>query len=171
MSAAISDETFAQAMDKAMKAIKLPKAERTKRIEVFLLLDPNERDGMLDAAENMARCNRQKEVIPSEKAEQIGFVKKFRETYPGVVLFCARNDGFRTFAERPEQILMGVWPGVSDLLCLEFKMCIEMKKQKGGVQSDKQKEFQSYVEGIGWHYIIANGCEDGIDKVCALLNK
>lgn len=161
----ISDDIFRQSLDKALKAQGLTKKERNERIERYLCSPVCERDCILDVEETKAREAKKREDVPSEKAEQISFVNEFRKRYPGVDLFCVRNDGSRSFAERPEQILMGVLPGVSDLISLQFKMCIEMKRVKGSVHSEEQKAWQEYCDKIGFHYVLAFGCEDGLRKV------
>lgn len=159
----ISDEVFAKEMDGYLKKLNVTKKERNEQIGHMLGLDIDLRNDMLDAMKKKA--NNKAGVIPSEKNEQIELVYQFRKKYPGAVIFSVRNDGFRTVAEKAEQVAMGLWAGVSDLICLEFNMCIEMKKAKGGIQSDKQKEFQAYMESIGWVYILAEGCEDGLQKI------
>ena len=168
----ISDEIFSIELDKSLKRRNILKKDRVRLIGLELLSNVVDRDGILENYEMLAaEYERAKkgDAVPLEKAEQIEFVWKFRQKYPGVDLFCARNDGYRTFAERPEQILMGVLPGVSDLISLQFKMCIEMKRIKDSVQSDEQKKWESYCESISWHYILAYGCEDGLNKVAQLL--
>lgn len=165
MNATISDEIFSTAMDKAMKAINLPKKERIKRIEAFLLLNPKERDGMLDAAENMARVAQRKEVIPREKSEQIEFVAWFKKTYPDVVIMMIRNDGTRSFAERPEQLLMGLHPGAADLFIPAWHLWVEMKRIKGWVQSDVQKQFEKDMNACGYAYLLCNGFESAKEQI------
>ena len=168
----ISDDIFRMELDKALKRQNMIKKERDRLIGLELMASAEDRDDILEAYERAALTHeraKKGDAVPLEKAEQIEFVWKFRQKYPGVDLFCARNDGYRTFAERPEQILMGILPGVSDLISLQFKMCIEMKRVKGSVQSDEQKKWESYCASIGWHYILAYGCEDGLKKVAQLL--
>jgi hypothetical protein len=161
----ITDEVFAAELERILKAQKVRKKERWLMIEEFLTMDVLSRDAILDIEERKAELANKKELIPLEDSEQIEFVKQFRRTYPGVDLFMVRNDGTRTPAEKNKQLLMGLLPGVSDLISLQFRMCIEMKRTVGGRQSDDQKEWEKYCKSIGVKYILAIGCDDGMKKV------
>jgi hypothetical protein len=160
----ITDQVFAAELEKHLKAQKIPKKDRILKIK-SLKSHPAGRDHILDIEEKKAREFNKKEPIPKEDEEQINFVKQFRSTYPGVDLFMVRNDGTRTPAEKNKQLLMGLLSGVSDLVSLQFRMCIEMKRTVGGRQSDDQKEWEKYCKSIGVKYILAIGCEDGMEKV------
>ena len=63
----------------------------------------------------------------------------------------------------------GLKAGVSDLIVLMPNRCIfvELKMPKG-VQSDKQKEFQSVVQLLGFEYHIIKSLEEFINmlKLC-----
>ena len=65
---------------------------------------------------------------------------------------------------------MGVLAGVADLVCPTYRMYIEMKRTKGGVQSEAQKNFEQMAVAEGWHYILALGCDDGLEKVSKIIN-
>jgi hypothetical protein len=173
----ITDQVLRENLDKAFKSQGFLKKERNKLIENYLLDKTIDRDNLLDIEERKAResDNKKKELkhVPLEKVEQINLIASFKKKYPGVVIFCVRNDGSRSFAERPEQVLMGVHKGVSDLFIPEFKCFLEMKRLKGkdSPQSDEQKEFERYVTSIGYYYVLGYGCDDALEKIENILNK
>lgn len=172
----ITDEVFKQNLDKAFREQGFLKKEREELIHNYLIDSFIDRDDILDIEERKARDvvakKKQDKAIPLEKTEQINLVAQFRQKYPGVVIFCIRNDGYRTFAERPEQLLMGVHSGASDLFIPEFKTFLEMKRLKGkdSPQSDEQKAFQRYVTSIGYYYVLGYGCDDALAKIEEILN-
>jgi hypothetical protein len=161
----ITDEVFEAELEKHLKAQKINNKLRQAKIYYYFGRNITERDVILDIEEKKAREFTKKETIPKEDDEQINFVKQFRREYPGVDLFMVRNDGTRTPAEKNKQLLMGLLPGVSDLISLQFCMCIEMKRTIGGRQSDDQKAWEKYCKSIGFKYILAIGCDDGMAKV------
>jgi hypothetical protein len=75
-----------------------------------------------------------------------------------ILIFCVPNEATRS---NSKFIGMGVLPGVSDLvLILQNKVIfIELKNHKG-IQSEKQKEFESRVLELGHHYIIIRSLEE-----------
>lgn len=160
----ITDDTFRLALDKALKAQNFRKKERNEMIERYLLSPIEARDDILDCEETKARAAQKKDDVPSEKAEQIEFVRWFKQTWPDVVIMMIRNDGSRTFAERPEQLLMGLYPGASDLYIPAWHCWIEMKRIKGSAWSDEQKAFCDYVRSIGDSYYLCYGADDAKNK-------
>lgn len=164
----ISDDVFRLEMDAILKKQNITKKSRNEKIGTYLAMPAYRRDEYL---ENEKEALTPATNIKSETEEQIDFVYRFRKKFPGVVLFSVRNDGSRSPREKVEQLAMGLWPGVSDLMCIEYQIAIEMKKSKDGVQSDKQKAFQHYCESIGWHYVLAEGAEDGMIKVNEIISK
>ena len=52
-----------------------------------------------------------------------------------------------------------------DLYIPEWKLWIEFKKVKGGILSKDQKLWRNYLISIGDNWILANGFEDGVNKV------
>lgn len=61
--------------------------------------------------------------------------------------------------------------GVPDILWVYQGQLIgiEMKRPKGGRQSDAQKEFQKDLEDAGGIYILAKGADDAITQINAIL--
>ena len=170
----ISNETFTKELDVSLKRQKIKIKERRKIIEYNLKVDECMRDDILDDQDNRARRfeAEQKELkhIPSEFKEQCDFVEWFKKEYKGVVIMSIRNGGSRTPRERTEQLMEGLHAGAADLFIPEFRLWVEFKRKKGGVQSDKQKEFEDYVINIGYDYFLALGFEDGKNKLLKFLD-
>ena len=164
----INDETFRQNLDKAFKIQGFLKKERNKLIENYLLDTTIDRDNLLDIEERKAReeITRKKSLktIPLEDEEQIEFVRWFKEKYPNTDIAMFRNDGVRTFAERPKQLLMGLLKGASDLVVLDWHLYIEMKRIKGSVISEEQLQFADRRIVNGDFHFFAYGAEDAKQK-------
>ena len=106
-----------------------------------------------------------KELVPLEDTEQMVVVDWLR-LYK--VLFSATVPDRRTCKR------MGYSPGVPDILIydrptpvengkLYVGACIEMKRRKGGVVSEDQKEWLAALEERGWKCKVALGCDDAIE--------
>lgn len=105
----------------------------------------------------------------TEHQEQVAFVRWFRMQYPKMRIFAIPNGGARHIVAATKLKAEGVLSGVADLYIPKLRLWIEMKRQKGGVLSDAQKEFRDYVTeecGNGW--MCANGWEHGRDVFLAL---
>ena len=165
----ISDAIFTEEMNRHLKAQNIPKKDRDKRIKEYLNEDIN-RDMALDLAQSQSAIANKKPLIPSEFSEQCQFVAWFKEKHPGVVIMSIRNGGSRTPKERTDQMLEGLHPGAADLFIPEWLCWVEMKRAKGGVQSDKQKEFEVYVQGIGQTYLMCEGFEIAKKKIVNFVN-
>ena len=165
MNPLIADDVFRIALDKALKAQNMTKKERNLCVELALLNPDLCRNTMLDEEEAKSRLGKEKEAIPSEDSEQIRFVEWFRSTYPGVDLFYVHNGGSRTEREKVKAKAMGTLAGVSDLVSMQYRLCIEMKRVKEWVHSEEQMQWAAYCDVIGVKYILAIGCDDGIEKV------
>ena len=60
--------------------------------------------------------------------------------------------------------MMGVLEGVADLYVMEYHLFIEMKKEKDGKLSDKQKEFRALCKNTHHAYFYAKGMSDAVNK-------
>ena len=169
----ITNDTFRQLLDKTLKHRNMLKKDRDSFIGRALIeVHQEDRDTYLDEQESITRKLKEKPNIKSEDEEQIDFVSWFRKTYPEDIIFAVWNGGSRTLSERPKQLLMGVYPGVSDLIVWPHNIFIEMKRSDGGAgQSEKQKAFEHVIHKGGGHYMVANGCDDGIKKYQQIINK
>ena len=66
-------------------------------------------------------------------------------------IFAIPNGGARHPAVAYKLKAEGVLRGVPDLYIPEWKLWIEMKRIKGGVLSDDQKDWIEYLESVGDH--------------------
>lgn len=95
--------------------------------------------------------------VPYESDEQIAFIKWFRATYPGVLIFAIPNGGSRQKREALKLQNEGVTPGVPDLMIPEWRLFIEMKRQKGGTVSSEQKAIMSELQRVGYRCEVCKG--------------
>ena len=106
-----------------------------------------------------------KKTITSEHEEQCAFVSWFRRQYKGVRIFSVPNAAKRSDRLAAYLKSEGMTPGVPDLVILEWKMLIEMKRTIKYSISDPQKDWENYANEIGWVHIYGYGAEDAIEKV------
>ena len=59
--------------------------------------------------------------------------------------------------------------GVWDLFFPTIFTWVEVKRQKGGRLSPEQKLFREQLEPTGYGFIVANGWQDGMEKLEELL--
>jgi hypothetical protein len=167
----ITDEVFKQNLDKAFREQGFLKKEREELIHNYLIDSFIDRDVVLDMEERKARDvvakKKQDKAIPLEDEEQIEYVRWFRELFPNVDIAMFRNDGTRSFAERPKQLLMGLLKGASDLVICDWHLYVEMKRIKGSVISDDQYRFAERRIANGDFHFFAYGAEDAKKKTLA----
>jgi hypothetical protein len=104
-------------------------------------------------------------VLKSEHYEQREFVSWFRKTYPDVRIFAIPNGGWRSRITAAKLKAEGASPGVPDLFIPAWLVWVEMKRSKGGMLSDKQKDWRQYLLSIGHTFILANGKEQAIEAI------
>lgn len=115
-----------------------------------------------------------KKIPPSEDSEQVKFVAWFRKNYTikkGVRIFAIPNGGKRNIKEATRLKLQGVSAGIPDLYIPEWGLWIEMKRTVGGVLSAPQKDWIAYLNKIGQHAIVAQGCQEAVDAVVDFAEK
>lgn len=95
----------------------------------------------------------------SEHVEQREFVSWFRKNYSDVRIFAIPNGGLRNKVTAGKLRVEGATAGVPDLFIPAWLTWIEMKVEKGGRVSDKQKDWIEYLEGIGQKVFVCHGCE------------
>jgi hypothetical protein len=103
--------------------------------------------------------------VPYESDEQIAFVKWFKAQYPGVLIFSVPNGGSRRKREALKLQHEGVVKGVPDLFIPEWRLFIEMKRQKGGVVSPDQKQIMAELTRVGYVCQVCNGWRAAADFV------
>lgn len=79
---------------------------------------------------------------------------------PRHAIFSIPNES-KSKMETLNKMAIGMMPGASDLLIVrpDEVIFVEVKTEIGR-QSDKQKEFQSVVESLGFRYILVRSLED-----------
>ena len=98
--------------------------------------------------------------MESEHLQQVRLVSWFRKTYPDTRILAIPNGGGRSMAQGASLKAEGVQAGVPDLFVPAWLLWIEMKREAGGVVSPVQRDWISYLEGIGHRVIIGHGFED-----------
>ena len=107
--------------------------------------------------------------IPSEHAEQVGFVRWFRTKWPRVLIFAIPNGGKRNITPAKLLVKEGVVAGVPDLFIPAWGIWVEMKRQKGGRLSADQDGIINYLESVGHHVVVGLGALDASEKLLRLL--
>ena len=108
--------------------------------------------------------------LPSEHAEQVGFVRWFRTKWPRVLIFAIPNGGKRNITTAKLLVKEGVVAGVPDLFIPAWGIWVEMKRQKGGRLSPDQEGMIAYLESIGHRVVVGFGALDASEKLLRLLN-
>lgn len=101
---------------------------------------------------------------PSEHVEQREFVKWFRQNHD-VRIFAIPNGGKRSRNTGAMLKAEGVTAGVPDLFIPEWRVFIEMKRQKGGSVSKEQKDWGEYLKECGYTWTVAKGCDQAKELV------
>jgi len=108
--------------------------------------------------------------VPYESDEQIAFVKWFRATFPDVLIFSIPNGGSRQKREALKLKAEGVVSGVPDLAIPEWRLFIEMKRQKGGTVSPEQKAIMAELVRVGYVCQVCNGYAAAKDFVLSFVD-
>ena len=116
------------------------------------------------------KINSQKSTIPYEDDEQIAFVKWFRANYPMVLIWSTPNGGHRNKSVALKMKLTGQTPGVPDLFIPEWRLFIEMKRQKGGTVSPEQKAIMAELVRVGYVCQVCNGYAAAKDFVLSFVD-
>lgn len=84
---------------------------------------------------------------------------------PQHVIFSVPNES-KSKKETIQKIAIGMLSGVSDLIILRAGETIFVEvKTATGQQSQKQKEFQSIVEKLGYRYLLVRSLNDFKEKI------
>lgn len=101
-----------------------------------------------------------KTACPSEHEEQVRLVHWFKKNYPDVGIFAIPNGGHRNKVTAYKMKMEGQSKGVPDLFIPEWRLFIEMKRQKGGSLSTEQKEWKEYLDSVGYRVEVCRGFEE-----------
>jgi hypothetical protein len=73
------------------------------------------------------------------------------------------------YAAWQQALKTGALPGVADLQVPQYKLWIEMKRQKGSIWLDSQIKFKSSIEAIGHTYLLCAGFDDAKKQISEFL--
>jgi len=107
------------------------------------------------------------EDYSEDRLQQI-CIMLFRRVYPGLkfALVSVPNGGLRNAREAKLLKSTGTTPGVSDLMLIRKELVwLELKRFKKGSQSKVQKEFQDYVESMGYKYFLVRNLNEFWDVI------
>ena len=108
--------------------------------------------------------------MKTEHEEQREFVMWMRQNHGEARIFAIPNGGHRNLSVAARLKVEGVSPGVPDLYIPKWRIWVEMKREKGGAVSDKQKDWIEYLtEQCGDTVIVAHGCEDAKERIIECL--
>ena len=99
-------------------------------------------------------------MVPLETHEQIAFVNWFERQYPKVFIHAIPNGLHIGHRQREKASAEGVRKGPSDLHVPEWRLYVEMKRQKGSRWDEEQKKYKRHVEKGGGTYLLCLGFED-----------
>ena len=111
-----------------------------------------------------------KNVPESEANQQEIVIKYIRLVYPHT-LYCASAGGMWTSnSQRIKMSKTGYVKGFPDLFIYEPRngfhgLAIEMKKEKGGVASPEQKQWEQQLRNRGYSSYICKGSQDAIKVI------
>ena len=108
--------------------------------------------------------------IPLEHDEQRAFVKWFRAQYPTVLIFAVPNAAMRDYKLAAYLRAEGMFAGIPDLHIPEWRVVIEMKRQKNSTTSTEQFWCEAYYKRIGWTHFFGYGFEDARQKILTVSN-
>lgn len=110
-----------------------------------------------------------RKVVATEFWEQVAVVNylEILKKKGSVKIFSAvpNNTYTKSWNQKRKQKMEGVRPGVPDLIIVTKRnvLFLEMKKRKGGVVRDSQKEWLETLEGKRTVARVARGAEEAIE--------
>lgn len=103
---------------------------------------------------------------PTETLEQIRFVNWLEQQ--GHTFTCVPNSTYtKSWNQKRLNTAMGLRAGFPDLIVIAANtfLCIEMKRKKGGVITEKQKDWHKALTSAGIPVKVCYGAEDAIQFV------
>jgi len=177
----INKELFYAAMHKALKIRKIGKTDRDAMITKHwssVIKDNAEADRIIEHEESTTRdfIKQSRVVVPTESAEQIAVIKWFRSNYSEDfgIIYAIPNGGHRDIRTAVTLKAEGVLAGISDMKIelTDGRDCaVEMKRIKGGVQSDEQKWYEYFCYRRKVPYLLCSGFEDAKRQILEFLEK
>jgi len=102
----------------------------------------------------------------SEHVEQREFVSWFRKTFRPARIFAIPNGEQRAKTTGARLKAEGVSAGVPDLYIPGWRVWVEMKAV-GGVVSDKQKDWHTYLRSVGDTVFVCYGAAAAMEELIA----
>lgn len=122
------------------------------------------------AKEVKTRAPAKPSEIPLEHDEQRAFVKWFHAQFPKVLIFAVPNAAMRDYKLAAYLRAEGMFAGIPDLHIPEWRVVIEMKRQKNSTTSTEQFWCEAYYKRIGWTHFFGYGFEDARQKILTVSN-
>lgn len=93
------------------------------------------------------------------------FVEWFSLTYPDVLMFMSLNGIRLPIGLAVKAKKSGMVAGIPDLEVPGWRLFIEMKKKKGGVNKPHQKRIQQYLIANGYTVMVCRGYDDAVKDI------
>ena len=107
-----------------------------------------------------------KNTTPHESWEQQSLVAELERLEPGILMEINPAAGMKlTKAMAAKVKTLGYQAGTLDIFLPEYRVYIELKRQKGGSLSPEQKERIPRLEAAGYRVIVARGAVDAINQL------
>ena len=107
-----------------------------------------------------------KNTAPHESWEQQSLVAELERLEPGILMEINPAAGMKLDKRMAAQVkTLGYQAGTLDIFLPEYRVYIELKRQKGGSLSPEQKARIPRLEAAGYRVIVARGAVDAIDQL------
>ena len=90
------------------------------------------------------------------------------KTHPDIFAFAIPNAGRRSWRAGKKMVAEGLMSGVADLCVMMLNGMtgwLELKRPKGGKQSDEQKGFEARCKRLGHRYALVRTLDEAITKL------
>ena len=107
-----------------------------------------------------------KNTTPHESWEQQSLVAELDRLEPGILMEINPAAGMKLDKRMSAAVkTLGYQAGTLDIFLPEYRVYIELKRQKGGSLSPEQKARIPRLESAGYRVIVARGAVDAIDQL------
>lgn len=107
-----------------------------------------------------------KNTAPHESWEQQSLVAELDRLDPGILIETNPAAGMKlTKAMASKAKTLGYQAGTLDIFLPEYRIYIELKRQRGGSLSTEQKSRIPRLESAGYRVIVAKGAVDAINQL------
>ena len=107
-----------------------------------------------------------KNTTPNESWEQQSLVAELERLEPGILMEINPAAGMKLDKRMAARVkTLGYQAGTLDIFLPEYRIYIELKRQKGGSLSPEQKARIPRLESAGYRVIVARGAVDAINQL------